>query len=122
MKVIPLSEGTFTIDKTKQFVPFDTEKDDLREGKMTLPVLYAIRNGNREAALKVQQVLDERDFRTVDRAEISRIVEQSEGLDRTRKLAEDYARRAIQMLSEFPPSIYRDAMECIPEFILNRSA
>src|SRR5687767_6097183 len=31
MKVIPLSEGTFTVDKTKQFVPFDTGKDDLQQ-------------------------------------------------------------------------------------------
>ena len=30
MKIIPLSEGTFTIDKTKLFVPFDTSKDDLQ--------------------------------------------------------------------------------------------
>lgn len=28
---IPLSEGSFTIDKTKLFVPFDEEKDDLQE-------------------------------------------------------------------------------------------
>ena len=31
MQVIPLSEGAFTIDKTKVFVPFDTEKDDLQQ-------------------------------------------------------------------------------------------
>ena len=31
MKIIPLSEGAFTIDKTKLFVPFDTEKDDLQQ-------------------------------------------------------------------------------------------
>lgn len=30
MKIIPLSEGSFTIDQTKIFVPFDTEKDDLQ--------------------------------------------------------------------------------------------
>jgi octaprenyl-diphosphate synthase len=96
--------------------------NDLKEGKMTLPVLFAIRNGNREDTLKVQQVLDDRDFLSVDRAEILRLVEQSEGLGRTRKLAEEYAHRAIQMLSEFPPSIYREAMVRIPEFILNRSA
>jgi glyoxylase-like metal-dependent hydrolase (beta-lactamase superfamily II) len=28
---IPLSEGSFTIDKTKLFVPFDTEKDELQQ-------------------------------------------------------------------------------------------
>ena len=31
MKIIPLSEGAFTIDKTKQFVPFDKSKDNLQE-------------------------------------------------------------------------------------------
>lgn len=31
MKIIPLSEGTFTIDKTKLFVPFNKESDDLEE-------------------------------------------------------------------------------------------
>lgn len=31
MKIIPLSEGSFTIDKTKLFVPFDEENDVLNE-------------------------------------------------------------------------------------------
>lgn len=31
MKIIPLSEGAFTIDKTKLFVPFDLEKNILNE-------------------------------------------------------------------------------------------
>lgn len=31
MKIIPLSEGAFTIDATKKFVPFDLDKDDLQQ-------------------------------------------------------------------------------------------
>ncbi|HEX6333851.1 MAG TPA: MBL fold metallo-hydrolase, partial [Flavisolibacter sp.] len=31
MKIIPLSEGTFTIDRTKMFVPFDEEQHELHE-------------------------------------------------------------------------------------------
>jgi glyoxylase-like metal-dependent hydrolase (beta-lactamase superfamily II) len=31
MKIIPLSEGTFTIDKTKLFVPFDEDIHDLQK-------------------------------------------------------------------------------------------
>ena len=31
MKIIPLSEGSFTIDKTKVFVPFEVETDDLQK-------------------------------------------------------------------------------------------
>jgi len=31
MQTIPLSEGAFTIDKTKRFIPFDLGKDDLQQ-------------------------------------------------------------------------------------------
>ncbi len=31
MKIIPLSEGSFTIDKSKLFVPFDISNDDLQQ-------------------------------------------------------------------------------------------
>ena len=31
MRIIPLSEGTFTIDKTKLFVPFDKDNHDLQK-------------------------------------------------------------------------------------------
>ena len=30
MKIVPLSEGAFTVDKTKEFIPFDKTKDDLQ--------------------------------------------------------------------------------------------
>ena len=31
MKIIPLSEGAFTIDQTKKFIPFNIDKDNLQE-------------------------------------------------------------------------------------------
>ena len=31
MEIFPLSEGCFTIDQTKKFIPFDKEKDDLQK-------------------------------------------------------------------------------------------
>jgi glyoxylase-like metal-dependent hydrolase (beta-lactamase superfamily II) len=31
MQIIPLSEGAFTIDSTKQFIPFNKEQDDLQQ-------------------------------------------------------------------------------------------
>lgn len=31
MKIIPLSEGAFTIDTTKQFIPFNVDTDDLQQ-------------------------------------------------------------------------------------------
>ena len=31
MKIIPLSEGSFTVDQTKRFVPFQVDEDDLQQ-------------------------------------------------------------------------------------------
>lgn len=31
MQIIPLSEGAFTVDQTKKFIPFNTDADDLQE-------------------------------------------------------------------------------------------
>jgi glyoxylase-like metal-dependent hydrolase (beta-lactamase superfamily II) len=50
MKIIPLSEGSFTVDKTKVFIPFDKHSDNLQEraiGSLLVEVQpFAIVTGN----------------------------------------------------------------------------
>jgi octaprenyl-diphosphate synthase len=96
--------------------------NDLKEGKLTLPVSFVMRNGMGGDAEKVRTVLQERAFLSVDSSDILRSVEACDGLVKTRLIAEDYARKAQRMLEKFPPSPYRDAIIHIPEFILNRTA
>ena len=96
--------------------------NDLREGKVTLPVSFVMRNGNTGDAERVTTVLQERAFRSVESADILRSVEASDGLRKTRAIAEAYAIKAKALLEVFEPSPYRDALVHIPEFILNRSA
>jgi octaprenyl-diphosphate synthase len=95
--------------------------NDLKEGKVTLPVYFAVQDGGPEAA-KIDRVLAERDFLSVDPTEILGLVQKCKGLDRTRSLAQEYASEAIRTLREFPASVYRDAMLSIPEFIVTRIA
>jgi octaprenyl-diphosphate synthase len=96
--------------------------NDLKEGKVTLPVHFAVQDGDSENIRKVRKVLEEREFRSVQRSEILSLVETSGGLKRTQAMAEEYAHLAILSLKDFPPSIYRDAILSIPEFILTRVA
>lgn len=96
--------------------------NDLKEGKLTLPVYYAVQDGGPEALAKVRQVLDEREFRSVEPSEILGLVQRSQGLERTRAMAQDYVASAIKLLESFPSSVYRDAILSIPEFIITRSA
>lgn len=96
--------------------------NDLKEGKVTLPVSFVMRNGNQGDADSVRTVLRERAFRSVASGDILRSVEACDGLNKTRLIAEGYAMKAQRMLELFPPSAYRDAILHIPEFILNRTA
>jgi octaprenyl-diphosphate synthase len=96
--------------------------NDLKDGKVTLPVSFVVRNGGAEDTGKVRAVLEERDFRSVGRQEILSLVEKHGGVSRTRSMAEQYARRATELLDGFPPSVYREAIGGIPTFILNRTS
>ncbi len=95
---------------------------DLKEGKMTLPVSLVMSDGRPEEASMIQTVISEREFRSVESRDILTFVEKYDGLGRTRRIAEDYARAATSALRKFPPSPYRDAIIAIPDFILNRNA
>ena len=96
--------------------------NDLKEGKVTLPISFVMKNGTPGDAEKVRKVLQERAFRSVDSSDLLRSIESVDGLQKTRVIAEGYARKAQALLEIFPPSPYRDAILHIPEFILNRSA
>src|SRR5262245_51843951 len=96
--------------------------NDLKEGKLTMPVFFAVQNGNRENAARIRTVLSERGFGSVDPSDIVRAVKESNGLNRTRNMARQYAARAIEALESFAPCVYRDALLSIPELILTRIA
>src|SRR5277367_6238086 len=72
---------------------------DLKEGKVTLPLIYAMENGHREARELVARVLEEKEFNSVRPETIVALVQDSGALDRTRSLAHEYARRAKACLN-----------------------
>lgn len=94
--------------------------NDLREGKVTLPMIFLLRRAGAADAGKVRAVLEDRGFGRVSRDEIVRLAREHGALDEARALAERYAAAARRDLLAFEPSPYRDALEALPGFILAR--
>jgi len=93
---------------------------DLKEGKVTLPLIYAMDNGHREARGLVARVLEEKEFHSVRAETIVSLVHDSGALDRARSLAHEYARRAKACLEGHGDSEYARALMTLPDFILER--
>ena len=92
--------------------------NDLREGKVTLPLVYALRDG--APRTKVETVLREKGFQSVVADEIVGLVRGSGAVERTRARAGEFVAAAYRCLEPFPDSLYKRALEAVPQFVLNR--
>jgi octaprenyl-diphosphate synthase len=93
---------------------------DLREGKLTLPVIYLLRRGGPGAVGLVSTVLADRGFERVSRDELVRSAREHGALEEARAQAERYAAAARADLTGFERSPYREALQALPDFILAR--
>jgi octaprenyl-diphosphate synthase len=94
--------------------------NDLREGKVTLPMVFLLRRADAAEAEKVRAVLEDRGFGRVTREEIVRLAREHGALEEARALAGRYAEAARGDLEAFERSPYRDALEALPGFVLAR--
>ena len=93
---------------------------DLREGKLTLPVIYMLESGDAEAREKIEMVIEDRGFSRVSHAQILGLARRTGALDRAASMAVREAEAACAALAAFDPSPERDALLTLPGFILAR--
>ncbi len=95
---------------------------DLREGKVTLPLIYLLRKCRPEEATMVSRVLEEGGFHSVKFQEVLELVERYGTLEAARARARQSAEAAITRLDSFPDSPYKDALRSLAEFIVERES
>ena len=93
--------------------------DDLAEGKPTLPLIYAMRNGTAEEAALVRRAVSSGGLAELD--DVMAAIRGSGALDYTRRQAEAEADTARAALSVIPDSQYRDSLIQLASFAVTRS-
>jgi len=113
------------VDDLLDFTARETELgkpvlSDLKEGKLTLPLLLALPRIDDVRRGWIAAVLEDRAFARVEPERILELVHAEGTLDETRELAQSHAERAQKELAFFAPSEARDALQLAPDFVLHR--
>jgi octaprenyl-diphosphate synthase len=93
---------------------------DLREGKVTLPVIHLLSRGEARADALIRKVATERTVSIEEWREIRGLLAQARSTEYARRIASDYIERAKKALYAFPPSDARDALMYLPDYVISR--
>jgi geranylgeranyl pyrophosphate synthase len=93
---------------------------DLAQGKVTLPLIFALERGGAAERTLVSTVLRERAFASVRPEQIAAFVRETGAVERARAVARDFALRAKSCLNGYGNSEYGRVLFSLPDFILER--
>jgi octaprenyl-diphosphate synthase len=94
---------------------------DLREGKVTLPLIHLLRQPNDgEGSRIVRDTIASRSVTPEQWAVLLRTLKEHASIDYAYRRAVEYAERAKKLLYVFPPSSERDALLALPDYVLSR--
>ena len=94
---------------------------DLREGKMTLPVIHLLQRGD-ERRRRADPARSSTRARRRSRsgASCAALLVQARSIDYAQRAAADFVERAKKALYAFPASDARDALMFLPDYVISR--
>jgi all-trans-nonaprenyl-diphosphate synthase len=88
---------------------------DLKSGNLTAPVLFAL-----EEKPYLEALIERKFAADGDLEKAIALIQDSQGIERSRELAAYHANKAVEHLNDLPPSESRQALINMTEFVLNR--
>ncbi|MFT7221444.1 MAG: octaprenyl-diphosphate synthase [Candidatus Azotimanducaceae bacterium] len=92
--------------------------DDLAEGKVTLPLIIAMRNGDEAQRAFIREAILRGDVGNLE--SVIEVVRSTGGLTYTLELADQERKKALACLEPLEPSRYKDAMKTLINFVVDR--
>jgi len=94
--------------------------NDLREGKVTLPVVYALESASAEERQAVETVLADGSYERVPFMHILKALDRHHAITRAYDRAHAFTDKAQALIATFPPSRAQHALQAIVELVTER--
>lgn len=94
--------------------------NDLREGKVTLPLVYALERARPEERAMIETILRDRNYERAPFREVLALLEKYRGIERVRERARLFIDKAREVVAGFPESPCQRALASVPELIVDR--
>ncbi len=95
---------------------------DLKEGKLTLPVIYSLREASSEDRIIMEKIITDKNFSFNDFKILIELLKKCGGLEYTKRLASEYIEKAKKSVLFFKPSATKDLFLNIADYALVREA
>ncbi len=95
---------------------------DIKEKKITLPLIYLMNNSDKTEKKKIIRTIKRRNQDSKSVELLIQKVQESGGIDYARQKMMEYKNNAIQLLHDFPDNESRRALEEIIEFTISRKS
>jgi len=93
---------------------------DIKEKKMTLPLIYTLQHADRETRRKIIYIIKNKSTDRRKVAEVINLVQQSGGIGYAAGKMKEYQQEAIQILPHYPDTPARQAMEELVNYVIER--
>jgi octaprenyl-diphosphate synthase len=93
---------------------------DLREGKVTLPLVYALECVTPQERRLVENILRQRNYDETPFSQILALLKKYRGIERVKERAQAFTDKARQIIGEFPDSPYQRALMAVTDLITER--
>jgi len=93
---------------------------DLYEGKVTLPLIHALRHCSAEERREIGRIVELDDLAAEDLQTVCQIIDRYEGIEHTRQRALEMVAAAKERLTLFPPSEAKEALFELADYVVTR--
>lgn len=95
--------------------------NDIREGKITLPLLFALKQGRREDTDRWLRIINEKDFTAENIELLTEFAKVSGGIEYAEKRMREFHDKAVAILRTLPESDARAALLLLADYIIERN-